>query len=78
MEITLTKDQSDALAIAAVEQKTTPEALVQASADEYLNQLIYKYLLPVADRLAALKAENEALRAEIAVLRNQSVGVKIG
>jgi hypothetical protein len=73
MEINLTKDQMDALAIAAVEQRTTPEGLVQVVADEYVNQLIYKYLLPISDRLANLIAENDRLTKE-----NEDLKAKLG
>lgn len=71
MQVTLTKDQTDALAVAAIEQKTTADDLVQAEIDTFANQMVYKYLLPVADRLIALKAQVEALTAENAALRAQ-------
>lgn len=71
MEITLTKDQQDALSIAAVESNTTPEALVQFVVTEFADQMIYKYLLPVGDRLASLKADVERLTAENIELKAQ-------
>lgn len=71
MEVTLTKNQSDALDIAAVEQATTPEILVQEQLNDFLDQMIYKYLLPVGDRLKSLKEEVDRLTIENLSLKEQ-------
>jgi cell division protein FtsB len=54
-----------------VETKTTRLSIVQKVATDYADQMVYKYLIPVGERLASLKAENEALKAEIADLRSK-------